>query len=412
MRILVLSHYFVPENNAPAARVHSMAREWVRAGHEVKVITCVPNVPNGVPYEGYRNRLCQRERVDGIETVRVWTYLAANKGTARRSLNFLSYLLTGTLAGLAAGRPDVVIATSPQFFAAWAGLAVARAHRAPFVLEIRDIWPESITTVEAMGAGLATRALEALERRLYAWSPHIVTVGDGYRRRLVEKGVPGEKIDVVTNGFEDELFSPRSPDPAVRRAWGVRDDQFVCIFAGTIGMASGLGVVLRAARLLKDKGRADIAFVLVGDGAVREELEAEARVQGLDNVVFTGLQPRGRLPGLLAAADACLVHFRKAELFTSILPSKFFEDAAMAKPVVLGFRGDAEQMVREADCGLVFEPDDEAGLVDALERLADDPELARRLGANGRDYVLPRFERRRLAADYLRLLESVVAGRR
>ena len=410
MKILFFSHYFVPESNAPAARVHSLAKEWVKAGHEVTVITCAPNVPNGIVYPGYRNRLFQRQRLDGIKVVRVWTYLAPNKGTVKRIVNFLSYFVTGTFVGLAVGEADVVIGTSPQFFAGWAGLVVARAKRRPYVLEIRDLWPESITTVGAMSPGAGVRLLELLEKKLYRWSTRIVTVGDGYRERLVQKGVPAAKIAVVTNGFEDELFSPRAADPAVRRTWGLRDDQFVCIFAGTIGMASGLGVVIRAARLLKEKGRDDIAFVLVGDGAIRDELLAQARDQGLKNVVMPGLQPRERLPELLAAADACLVHFRKAELFTTILPSKFFEDAAMAKPIVLGFRGHAERMLREADCGLVFEPEDEHGLVAALEQLAADPELARRLGANGRAYVLPRFERRALAADYLRRLETLVAA--
>ncbi len=410
MKILFFSHYFVPENNAPAARVHSMAREWVKAGHQVTVVTCAPNVPNGVLYPGYRNRLCQHQRIDGIRVLRVWTYLAPNRGTAKRIINFLSYFVMATIAGLLAGDADVVIGTSPQFFAGWAGLAVARAKRRPYVLEIRDIWPESITTVGAMQNGALVRLLERLEERLYRWSTRIVVVGDGYRDRLVEKGVPAAKIAVISNGVDGDLFAPRPADPAVRRAWGLRNDQFVCVSAGTIGMASGLDVVIRAARLLKEEGRDDIAFVLIGDGATRADLVAQTHEDQLDNVVLPGLQPRQRLPELLAAADACLVHLHEAELFTTIVPSKFFEDAAMEKPIVLGIRGHAERMVREADCGLVFAPDDEHGLVTAVTRLAADPDLARRLGANGRAYVVERFDRRTLAADYLRRLETVVAS--
>lgn len=410
MKILFFSHYFVPENNAPAARVHSMAREWVKAGHEVTVVTCAPNVPNGVLYPGYRNRLYQRQRIDGIRVLRVWTYLAPNKGTVKRIINFLSYFVTATVAGLLAGDADVVIGTSPQFFAGWAGLAVARAKRRPYVLEIRDIWPESITTVGAMQNGALVRLLERLEERLYRWSTRIVVVGDGYRNRLVEKGVPAAKIAVISNGVDGDLFAPRPADPEVRRAWGLRSDQFVCVSAGTIGMASGLDVVIRAARLLKEAGRDDIAFVLIGDGATRADLVAQTREYQLDNVVLPGLQPRQRLPELLAAADACLVHLHEAELFTTIVPSKFFEDAAMEKPIVLGIRGHAERMVREAACGLVFAPDDEHGLVAAVTRLAADPDLTRQLGANGRAYVVKHFDRRTLAADYLRRLETVVAS--
>ncbi|HQJ97628.1 MAG TPA: glycosyltransferase family 4 protein [Thermoleophilia bacterium] len=407
MHILYLSHYFVPENNAPAARVHAMAREWVREGHQVTVLTGAPNVPAGVVYDGYRNGLWQDEWIDGIHTIRVWTYLAPNAGTVRRTVNFVSYFVSASVAAAFVRRPDVVIATSPQFFAGWAGVPAHWAHRAPFVLEVRDLWPESITAVGAMGRGLAVRALEVMERTLYAAADHIVTVGDGYREQLMARGVPAAKIDVVTNGVDTELFYPRDPDPAVRARYGVARDAFVVVFAGTIGMASGLDVVLRAARRLRARDRTDIVFLLVGDGAVRAELEATARTEGLDNVVFTGMVPRAQLPDVLAASDACLVHFKRREIFTTILPSKLFEDAAMAKPILLGFEGHAAALVRTADCGLIFTPEDDEALAAAAERLADDPAEARRLGENGRRHVLAHFDRRRLARDYLAVLERV-----
>lgn len=412
MHILYLSHYFAPENNAPAARVHAMGKEWVRQGHHVTVVTCAPNVPTGVVYDGYRNALWQEEWIDGIRTIRVWTYLAANAGTVRRTVNFLSYFAAATAAAPFVRRPDVVIATSPQFFAGWAGVPAHWVHRAPFVLEIRDLWPESITAVGAMDRGLAVRALELMERCLYAAADHIVTVGDGYREQLMARGVPAAKIDVVTNGVETDLFYPRDPDPAVRERFGVAPDAFVVVFAGTIGMASGLDVALRAARRLRDHGRHDIVFLLVGDGAVRAELEASARAQGLDDVVFTGMVARPQLPAVLAAADACLVHFKRRPIFTTILPSKLFEDAAMAKPILLGFEGHAAKLVRTADCGIAFTPEDDEALAAAVERLAGDPAEARRLGENGRRYVVEHFDRQRLAHDYLAILERVRDTRR
>jgi len=408
VHILFLSHYFVPENNAPAARVHGMAKEWARLGHRVTVLTGAPNVPAGVVYEGYRNRLYQEEWIEGIRTARVWTYLAANRGRVRRGLNFLSYMAAAGAAGAALRpRADVVIATSPQFFAGWAGVPVSRAHGAPFVLEIRDIWPASITAVGALKQGRVVRALEGLERALYDAADHIVAVGEGYRQNMIRKGVPAAKIDVVTNGVDADLFTPRPADAALRERLGLKPDAFVVTFAGTIGMASGLEVALDAARRLKEQGRDDLAFLLVGDGAVRAELETEARAQGLDNVVFTGLVPRAQLPDYLAGSDACLVHFRKQELFSTILPSKFFEDAAMAKPILLGFEGDARAMLRNADCGLAFEPGNDAELAAAVIKLADDRAEGARLGANGRRYVLEHFDRRTLAHDYLDILERV-----
>ncbi len=409
MHVLYLSHYFSPENNAPAARVHAMGREWVRAGHQVTVLTCAPNHPLGELYPGYRNRPWQEEWIDGIRTIRVWTYLAANRGTVRRSLNFLSYLASASLAAPFVHRPDVVIATSPQFFAGLAGVPAAAVHRAPFVLEIRDLWPESITTVGALERGLAVRALERLERWLYGRADRIVAVGEGYKDQLVARGVPAAKIDIVTNGVDTELFVPADADPAVRERLGIAPDAFVVIFAGTLGMAAGLEVVLRAAARLRDQGRGDVVFVLVGDGAERAGLERAAREADLDAVRFTGMVPRDELPALLAASDACLVHFRRKELFASILPSKFFEDAAMAKPILLGFEGRARELLQAADCGIAFTPEDDAGLAAAIERLAADPHEARRLGENGRRYVLERFDRRTLAADYLAILQRLTA---
>ncbi len=410
MKIVFLSHYFPPEGNAPATRVFEMCRRWVRTGHEVTVITGVPNVPNGVVYEGYRNRLRQEETIHGIRVVRVWTHLAPNKGTVRRILNYLSFMISATLAGLFAPRPDVVIATSPQFFCGWAGVLVSRLRRLPFILEIRDIWPESIVTVGALrGRGLVA-LLEWLEKRMYAAARHIVTVGDGYRERLQEKGVPPERISVVTNGVDPATFFPREPDAALRERYGLAG-RFVCSYVGTIGMACGLDVVLRAAQRLKEKGRDSIRFLLVGDGAVRAELEQQARTAGLDEVVFAGLQPKPAIPAFLAVSDACLVHLHKRELFKTVLPSKILEAAAMEKPIILGVRGHAERLVREAGAGICIEPDNADELVAAVERLASDPELGKKMGRAGRDHVRQHFNPDVLAAEYLALIAAAAAPR-
>jgi len=409
MHILFLSHYFVPENNAPAARVHSLAREWTREGHRVTVITSAPNVPTGVVYEGYRNRLRQQEWIDGIRTVRVWTYLAANRGRLLRGFNFFSYLVTAGVAGaLLRPRADVVIATSPQFFAGCAGVPVSRAHGAPFVLEIRDIWPASIMAVGALEEGRVIHALERLERALYDAADHIVAVGAGYRQHILEQGVPDAKVEVVTNGVDSDLFVPRAPDEALRASLGL-NGKYVLTYAGTVGMAHGLDVVLRAGHRLRESGRDDIVLLVVGDGARRAELEQAVRDQGLRNVVFTGMVGRAQLPAYLASSDACLVHMRDEALFSTVLPSKIFEDAAMEKPIIAGLLGEGSAIIEAADCGIVFPPGDDAALAAAVVRLADDPEEGRRLGRNGRRFVLEHYERRSLAHDYLAILERVRA---
>jgi glycosyltransferase involved in cell wall biosynthesis len=408
MRILFLTHYFHPEGNAPATRVYEMSRRFVKLGFEVNVVTCAPNVPNGVVYPGYRNRWRSREIVEGIETLRVWTYLAPNKGTLRRILNYLSFCAMATLAGLGARRPDLVIATSPQFFCGWAGVFVSRLRRVPFVLEVRDLWPDSIAAVGAMRSSWLLRGLGWLERRMYAAATRIVTVGRGYQQELEARGVPAERISVIPNGVDRGRFDPAA-DASQLRARFAPNGEFLCSYVGTIGMGCGLSVVLRAAAKLRAMGRSDVVFLLVGDGAVREELEREAREAGLDRVVFTGRLPKAEMPGVIAASDACLVHLARRPLFRTVMPSKIFEAAAMAKPIVLGVEGFAAEVVGGAGAGICIEPENAEQLVAAVLRLAADRELARSLGRAGQERIAAAYDYSALAKDYAELIRGVVA---
>jgi glycosyltransferase involved in cell wall biosynthesis len=407
LRILFLSHYFPPEGNAPASRVHEMCRRWVRAGHHVTVITGAPNCPTGVLFEGYRNRLWQRETIDGIDVLRVWTYITANKGTVRRILSYLSYMFAAGIAALGARRPDVLIATSPQFFCGLAGAIVSELRRLPFVLEIRDLWPASIAAVGALRTRMLLKPLELLERLMYRSATRLVTVGEGYKRELRDRGVPATRMSVIPNGVDRELFVPTEPDPALRERYGLVG-RVTCAYVGTIGMASGLDVVLRAARLLKQRNRDDIRFLLVGDGAVKPDLEAVARAEGLDNVIFTGRQPKSAIPAILASIEVCLVHLKREELFKSVLPSKIFESAGMAKPVILGVEGSAAELLRDAGGGITIEPENAEQLVTALERLAADPELGRQYGRSSQAYVQKHFDRDDLSDQYLDVLRETV----
>ncbi len=409
MRIAYLSHYFRPEGNAPAARVYEMTRRWAAAGHEVTVVTGVPNVPAGVPYPGYRNRWRQEERIGGVRVVRVWTRLAPNRGRVRRTLNYLSFMVTAARAAARLTPPDVLIATSPQFFCGLAGASAARRLGTPFVLEVRDLWPASIVSVGALRPSWPVRLLEREERRLYARARRIVTVGDGYRGQLVARGVDPDRIDVVPNGVDPAVFSPRPADAALRARYG-RGARFLCVYAGTIGMACGLDVVLRAARRLRDDGRGDIGFLLVGDGAVRADLEAAARREGLERVVFAGRADPADIPALLAASDACLVHLRADPLFRTVLPSKIFEAAAMERPVVLGVEGHAARLVGEADAGVCIPPGDDEALARALGELAADPAACRRMGAAGRARIAACHDYDLLARRYLDVLAAVAGG--
>ena len=404
MRILFFSHYFPPEGNAPAARTHAHCTRWAAAGHDVTVVTCTPNHPRGVVYPGYRNRLRHVEVVDGVRVVRVLTYLAANRGFRRRTVSWLSYLAAATLAGCLERRPDVVIATSPQPLCAWAGVLVSRLHRRPLLLEVRDLWPESVAGVGALRSRPVLGLIGLIAEGPCRAAARIVTVGEGYRQGLADRGIDPAGIDVVMNGVDRELFRPRPADPALAARLGVAG-RFVVAYCGTIGLAHGLEVVLRAAAALAARGRRDVVFVLAGDGARLDELRAAAAAARVDNVVFTGRLERRRIPALLACADACLVHLRASEAFTSVMPSKIFEGAAMGLPLVLGVRGFAQCFVEDAGCGVCIAPEDVDELVEAVLRLADDPALRRRLGQAGRA-LAARFDRDRLAARYLEIVRA------
>lgn len=404
MKILFLCHYFPPEVNAPASRTHENAKRWVEAGHDVTVITCAPNAPRGEIYEGYRNSFRKVEYIDGIRVIRVWTFIAANKGTVRRILNYLSYMATAVIATCFEKRPDVFVATSPQFFCGWAGVLVHWIRGWPFILEIRDIWPESISTVGAMKKGLAFRFLEWMESAMYKAADHIVTVGNGYRDQLAAKGVPGRKISVIFNGVDLGIFKSISKDMAFQRKYGL-ENSFVCGYIGTVGMAHGIEIFLEAAEKTRHE---NWKYLVVGDGARLDALKGEAAARNLTNIVFTGRLTKNEMPAAWSALDVCLIHLRKTELFQTVIPSKMFEAMGMGIPILMGVKGEAMDLVEKAGAGLAMEPEDPGSLIAGCEsiRKRDSAEF----GKAGRAFVARHFNRDVLALDYLELLKLHTAG--
>jgi glycosyltransferase involved in cell wall biosynthesis len=397
-----LTHYFPPEVNAPASRTYEHCREWVRQGHEVHVLTCVPNHPAGRIYPGFRNRVLQNEERSGIQVHRVLTFPAANAGFAGRTLNYLWYLVMAVLVAPFLPRTDVVVSTSPQFFCGLAGWFVSLIKRAAWVLEIRDLWPESIVTVGAMKESAATRALAWLESFAYRKADAIISVTDSFVPHIEARGGQG-KVTVITNGVDLDFFKPAVSADELAREFGLQG-KFVAAYVGTHGMAHGLDTVLRAAQRLKDEP--GIAFLLAGDGAERERLLKRRDELGLTNVVMVGQQPKERMPAIWALTDVSLVLLRKAKTFESVIPSKIFEAMGMARPIVLGVRGESQRIVESSGGGVCIEPENDAELAEAVLALARDRGRATALGQSGRAYVEQNYDRRRLAA----LMERVLAG--
>ena len=404
MRILFLTHYFPPEVNAPASRTFEHCREWVAAGHEVHVLTCVPNHPAGRIYPGFRNRWLQQEAQEGIQVHRMLTFIAPNTGFVRRSVNYSLYLLMAVLVARFLPRVDVVVSTSPQFFCGLAGYLVAGLKRLPWVLEIRDLWPESIVTVGAMQKeSAAIRALRWLESFVYRKADAIVSVTESFVPHIEARGGAG-KVTVITNGVDLEFFTPSEDTAALAREFGVAG-KFVAAYVGTHGLAHGLDTILLAADRLRDEP--DIAFLLAGDGAERENLLRKRDAMRLGNVFVLGQQPKERMPGIWALTDASLVLLRKRAAFESVIPSKIFEAMGMARPIILGVRGESQRIVERAGAGICIEPESDLQLADAVRQLARDQAHARALGLSGRRYVEENYDRRRLATRFEQLLERV-----
>ncbi len=319
MRILFLSDNFPPESNAPATRLHEHAVRWVRAGHEVTVITCAPNFPEGKLYAGYRNAWRQVETIDGIRVVRVKTYITANEGFLRRTLDYMSFMAMAFVMGLFERRPDVVVSTSPQFFCAIAGWALSVAKWRPFVFELRDLWPASIVAVGAMATSPAIRALERIELFLYRRAAAVVSVTESFREDLVARGIDRAKIHVVINGVDLDRYEPRPRDAGLEREFGL-EGKFVAGYMGTHGLAHALPGVLEAAERLRE--REDIVFFFAGSGAQRGTVERIVAERGLANVRLIPRQPKDRMPALWSACDVAIVPLRDNPVFATVIPSK------------------------------------------------------------------------------------------
>ena len=407
MKILFLTDNFPPETNAPALRTFEHARVWVEDGHRVTVVTGAPNFPTGRVHDGYRNALYSVGEMDGVRVVRVWTYVTPNAGLFRRSFDYLSFMLSSLPAALIQERPDVVVGTSPQLLTVVSAWAVARLKRVPFVFELRDLWPESMIAVGAVSEGRATRWIAALADFLYHRADCVVSVTESFIRVLTQRGIPEDRLAVVRNGVNLSEFTPGPRDNGFREEAGIRADDFLVTYVGTLGMAHGLTSVIATAELTRDE---PIHYLLVGEGAERVELERAVERRNLANITLLGGRPRQHIPRILNASDAILVHLRDDPLFSTVIPSKIFEAMAVAKPIILAVEGESADIVTTAHAGVVVRPESPAELAATIRRLLSDPELARELGLRGRAAAEGEFCRRAAARKMLGVL-SRVAGR-
>ena len=403
MRILFLTDNFPPEVNAPASRTYDHVREWKKAGHDITVITCAPNFPKGKVYDGYKNKLYQTEMMDGIKVIRVWSYIAENKGFVKRTLDYISYSVTSFIAGLFQ-KADIIIATSPQFFTALSGRTLSFWKRTPWIMEVRDLWPESIKTVGAMKDNAFIRYFEWEEKRCYKSAKKIIVVTDSFKRTLVSRGIPAEKIAVVKNGANRELFKPMPKDEKLIDQLGLRGKKIIG-YIGTHGMAHKLDFILQCAKNMQ--GKNNYHFLLIGSGAEKERLLKMKENERIENVTMLDSVPKTEVSKYISILDLSLINLKKSPLFTTVIPSKIFENAGMEIPIIMGVEGEAKEIIEHYGAGLCFEPENEEDFNKKLSMLLDNPELYAKCKEGCRRLSID-FDRKKLAAKMLEYIENAL----
>lgn len=399
----MLSQFYAPE---PEGRVHLLAEGLARRGHEVTVITGFPNYPGGKVHAEYPIRWRRWEARNGVRVLRVPLYPSHDRSVVRRSLNYLSFASSATALGTTLGGPaDVLWAYHPPLTIGIPTLTISRARRVPFVLEIQDLWPETLAATGMLPSKSAARVLAGFAMSLYRRAAAITVVSPGFKRNLQEKGVPASKIEVFYNWADDDVYKPLPADADLARSEGMAGF-FNVVFGGNLGAAQGLDAVLDAARLLQDL--TDLRIVLIGDGIELSRLRARTEAEGISNVRFLGRKPFNAMPDYFALADVLLLHLRRDPLFEITIPAKTFPYLACGRPVIAAVPGDTSEVVQAAGAGLTCAPEDPAALAATIRAMYEaSPEQRRQWGESARSYYEQHHARERVVDRYAELFARV-----
>jgi glycosyltransferase involved in cell wall biosynthesis len=399
MKITLITHYYPPEVNAPANRAAAHARLWTDLGHTVTIVTAQPSHPYGKLYPNYDNVFSDTVE-EGIRIVRLKTKLGANKGFRSRISNYVSFMMAVRAARKTIGPQDVVVSTSPQFFAGYSGQFVSKTAQCPWVLEIRDVWPDSIGAVGVSFSGLISAFLSALVKRAYKKADKIVSVSPGFDDHFRDYGVPPEKVVLLPNGVDKSVKTGtfKSDEwPALDALSG----RTLFAYVGTLGMAHDVMTIVRAAERLKD--RADIGFLIIGSGAEADKVSKALAETSLENIVMLDQQPRTKILDLFDRIDVSLIHLRRQDVFKTVIPTKMLEAMALETPILMGVEGTAASILKDAGAGALFEPENAQALADQCVRFVDtlsqDGSLSK-MSTSGRAYMLKHFERTAIGQKY------------
>lgn len=406
LNVLFLTAYFPPEIGAAQTRTHELAARLVQMGHTVHVLTTFPNYPSGVVPPEWRGKFFWSGSDTGISLHRVWSYATPNRGFLKRILGHFSFAFFACVVAPLLPAVDVVIVESHPLFNGIAGAFISLIKRARYVLNVSDLWPQSAIEMGVLKNRLVIMIAQAVEMFSYRRASLILAMAKGIRTAIIRDGIDPSRVKLFLNAVDYGLFCPHDGTGEIRRKMGIGEQDFVVLYAGTIGLAHGLKTILSSAALCLEEGQSRVRFVLAGDGAEKPLLQEEAARRKLTNVLFIDPVPKRDLPNLLNAADAIMVCLRNLQVFEGVVPTKILEGMSCGKPIVGAVAGEAAALLREADAGLCVGPENPQGIRDAIVRLMADPEESALMGQRGREYIQQHFCRDRRAAQLQEWLES------
>ncbi|MFS0864578.1 glycosyltransferase family 4 protein [Fredinandcohnia sp. 179-A 10B2 NHS] len=405
MKIVLLCHYFPPEIGAPSARLYEMARHWVELGNDVHVVTCFPNHPTGIIPDEYQGLKYKHEIMDGINVHRNYVYATPNKGFIKKTIGHISFMFSSVFISMRKIKnPDVVVTSSPTFFSIFSGYWYSLRKRVPFVLEVRDLWPAAMIELGVMKRGFLTNILEKMEMFFYRKSKKLIMVTKSFKENVVSRGIESEKVHVITNGVNQDMFYPKGKNSNLINKYDL-ENKFVISYVGAHGISQNLSSVLKVAECLQEYN--DIQFLFVGEGAEKEKLKNITRDQKIKNVIFIDSQPKESIPEFYNTSDICLIPLKNIELFKTFIPSKMFEIMACGVPIVASVDGEAANILKESKGAEVVKPDNVNEIKDAILKLKNDKILYEKRKENGPTFVEQNFTRKKLAEKYLEILKSI-----
>ncbi|ABR46438.1 glycosyl transferase, group 1 [Alkaliphilus metalliredigens QYMF] len=404
MKIVVICHYFPPEIGAPSARLYEMSKRWVELGNEVHVVTCFPNHPTGIIPDEYKGMKYKLENMDGIHVHRNYVYATPNKGFIKKTLGHISFMFSSVFYSMKKiDKPDIIITSSPTFFSIFSGYWYSLRKKADFVLEIRDLWPAAMIELGVMKEGFITRVLEKMELFFYRKSKKLIMVTQSFKDNVVNRGISGDKVHVITNGVNQDLFYPKEKNQELINKHNL-EDKFVVSYVGAHGISQNLSTILEVAKKLRIYK--NIEFVFVGEGAEKDKLKQILREEELKNVQFIDAQPKELIPEFYNLSDLCLIPLKNIELFKTFIPSKMFEIMACGVPIVASLEGEAAQILQDSKAAVVVKPDNSDEIAAAIEELINDKEKYNQMKASGPEFVEKNYLRNKLAERYLEIINN------